>query len=207
MGMFDSLMIKIADHEVELQTKRFANSLGRYHLGDAVCDAPSGIALYFDTVKLDEKGNSVYSEDKAGTDYTVFVILVHGIFTDYQVVEGLLAPETTEQRLHQLTEQWSDTARVMVRWIAFLRQALDERQKLRGSINRSLSLIQYARRLQAGEESNARTAFLFKREEEKRLDQGENILDILESVLTTPHATLFEGCTYTESDPLADYRL
>ncbi|HRJ54352.1 MAG TPA: hypothetical protein PLE99_16450 [Candidatus Thiothrix moscowensis] len=33
MGMFDSLMVKINDRDIELQTKRFENRLGHYHPG------------------------------------------------------------------------------------------------------------------------------------------------------------------------------
>lgn len=50
-------------------------------------------------------------------------------------------------------------------------------------------------------------AALFVREEEKRLDAGEDVLDVLESVLKKPEAGRFWGCSQQEPDALEDYRL
>jgi hypothetical protein len=73
MGMFDSLMVKINDREVELQTKRFENRLGRYHPGDAVCGAPGGIGIYFDAVELDAEGRPTQAYRMPGS-------LLHWLF-------------------------------------------------------------------------------------------------------------------------------
>ena len=207
MGMFDSLMVKINDRDIELQTKRFENMLGRYHPGDAVCGAPGGIGIYFDAVELDADGRHAYEEDKIAARYTVFVVLVHGIFTEYEVMDGAWEREAIERRVCELKDLWSDTARVTLRWIEFLRDAQDEKARLRGCINRSLSVIDHARRLRAGEDMSGKFAALFVREEEKRLDAGEEVLDVLESVLKKPEAGRFWGCSQQERDALEDYRL
>jgi hypothetical protein len=207
MGMFDSLMVKINDREIEIQTKRFENRLGRYHPGDAVCGAPGGIGIYFDTVELDADGRHAYQDDKITARHTVFVVLVHGIFTEYEVMDGAWEREAIERRVCELKDLWGDTARVTLRWIEFLRNAQDEKARLRGCINRSLSVIDHARRLQAGEDMSGKFSALFKSEEDKRLDAGEEVLDVLESVLKKPEASRFWWCSQQERDALEDYRL
>ena len=207
MGMFDSLMVKINDREIEIQTKRFENRLGRYHPGDAVCGAPGGIGIYFDTVELDADGKHAYQDDKIAARHTVFVVLVHGIFTEYEVMDGAWEREAIERRVCELKDLWGDTARVTLRWIEFLRNAQDEKARLHGCINRSLSVIDHARRLQAGEDMSGKFSALFKSEEDKRLDAGEEVLDVLESVLKKPEASRFWGCSQQDRDALEDYRL
>ena len=207
MGMFDSLMVKINEREVELQTKRFENMLGRYHPGDAVCGAPGGIGIYFDVVELDANGKHAYQDEEIATHHTVFVVLVHGIFTEYEVMDGAWEREAIERRVCELKDLWGDTARVTLRWIEFLRNAQDEKARLHGCINRSLSVIDHARRLRAGEDMSGKFSALFKREEEKRLDAGEEVLDVLESVLKKPEASRFWWCSQQERDALEDYRL
>lgn len=83
----------------------------------------------------------------------------------------------------------------------------DEKARLRGCINRSLSVIDHARRLQAGEDMTGKFSAFFTREEEKRLGAGADMLDVLESVLKKPEAGRLWGCSQRERDALEDYRL
>jgi len=207
MGMFDSLMVKINDHAIELQTKRFENMLEHYHLGDAVCGAQAGISIYFDTIELDAKGRHAYGDVKIAAHHTVFVVLVHGIFTEYEVMNGAWEREAIERRVCELKDLWGDTTRVTLRWIEFLRNAQDEKARLLGCINRSLSVINHARRLRAGEDISGKFDAMFKREEEKRLEQGEDVLDVLESALKKRESDALWHCSHQERNPLEDYRL
>lgn len=205
--MFDSLMVKINNREIELQTKRFENILEHYRPGDAVCGAPGGIGIYFDTAGLDADGKHVYQDDKIVTRHTVFVVLVHGIFTEYEIQEGAWERAAIERRVCELKELWSDTARITLRWIEFLRNAQDEKARLHGCINHSLGVINHARRLHEGEDMSGKFRALFKSEEDKRLEAGEDVLDVLESVLKKPEDGRLWRCSQQERDPLEDYRL
>jgi hypothetical protein len=207
MGMFDSFMIKINDQDIELQTKRFENILEHYRLGDAVCGASSGIGIYFDTVELDSNDRHTYDAEKIANRYTVFVVLMHGVFTEYEVAGGAWEREAIERRVCELKDLWSDTARVTIRWIEFLRIAQDENRRLNGCLNRTLSVINHARRLRAGEDMSGKFETMFKREEEKRLEQGEDVLDVLESALKKRESGALWQCSHQERDPLEDYRL
>lgn len=207
MGMFDSFTIKINDQDIELQTKHFENILEHYRLGDAVCGAPGGIGIYFDTVELDSNGRHTYDAEKIAHRYTVFVVLVHGVFTEYEVAVGTWEREAIERRVYELKDLWSDTTRVTIRWIEFLRTAQDENRRLNGCINRTLSVINHARRLRAGEDMSGKFEAIFKRDEEKRLEQGEDVLDVLESALKKRESGVLWQSSHQERDPLENYRL
>ena len=114
MGMFDSLYIELDGRETEVQTKRFDCALARYRLGDCVDGATPGVRVYFDELDLDAGGNLVYGRsDEAGRSLALFVVLAHGVFVEYSVSEGRLGPPAIQERIAQLRERWSDSARLL----------------------------------------------------------------------------------------------
>ena len=157
MGMFDSLYIELDGRELQLQTKRFDNVLADYRLGDWIAGCLPGVRVYFYHLWLDDKGQQVYgSERDCSRKKTVFVVMVQGVFVDYQIHDDQLTAEAIEPILNQLREHWNDSARVR----DFLVEALHTRQKRLALLERRLgrirSIIASARRLKAGEGLNDR---------------------------------------------------
>lgn len=196
MGMFDSLYITIDHHDVELQTKQFDCVLGHYALGSPISGASGGIAIFHDQVRLDSKGKHVYGHEEAEREFTVFIVLVHTIFTDYEVVVGALTREEIEARMDGLKNRWSDSFAVMLRWLDFLRDAEEEKRRLRGIISSAGAVIDYARKIKAGDDLSFERRFgLGLSAEKERLDKGDDVLEVLESVLQQKEAEaeLFQG--------------
>jgi hypothetical protein len=205
MGMFDSFLIDWDDHAVELQTKRFENVLERYRLGDVVAGAPAGVRVLFDVVRLDASGRTLFGDEPEGVVHTVFLVLVHTVFTDYEVVLGEPPPAGIAARLEELKATWSDTARVLSRWTVFLGQRQRENADLERRVQRALVTIEYAQEPRPAEGAPARPR-LFPRAEEERIDRGEDALVVLRSVLEAkvddPWAPGLR-----QPDPLDEFRL
>jgi hypothetical protein len=209
MGMFDSFIISLNEQKLELQTKQFGNVLAYYHPGDSVDGAVGGVEVYFDTVKLGADGKQVYRDEDAARTYTVFIVLVHTVFTRYFVEEGDQEQSVIVQRLADLKAEWHDTGKVLLCWLEFLRDAQDAKRLLQGCINDVESLISYARRLQAGEDTKFERRWNFGlHEERQRLDAGDDVLDVLALVLRSDTATNneWQGRSVTR-DMLDKYRL
>lgn len=206
MGMFDSLHVELDGHELEIQTKRFDCGLAGYRMGDWISGSPPGVRVYFERLVLDANGKRVFGADEPDTrSLTLFVVLVHGIFVEYQFRDGELEPEAIEPILRELRNSWHDTARLQ----GFLVETLRTKQQRIASLERRLgrvrSVIASARRLQAGERLDG--VFDSIREENRKLAAGENPLDVITWVLgdETPGWDLWEGGT--SPDPLEEYRL
>lgn len=182
MGMFDSLMIQIDGHPVELQTKRFDQTLTRLRPGDVVSGALPSIRIFFDRLRLDERHFVVYADTPNTRRYTLFIVLAHCVFTAYEVEEGELEDAAIQQRVDALKATWSDSARVMARWAEFLGERQHEVASLQSRITHTLSLIDYAR--QPHTDTTSAASRLFPRhKDEERLDGGENVLDVLHAAL------------------------
>lgn len=201
MGMYDSFHTSIDGHDVEVQTKRFDKVLGRYRPGDVVSGAPAGVRVYFDNLKLDEDNRMIHGED-TGRHFTVFIVLVHGVFTEYQAVEGE-EPDIV-RRIEELIQQWSDTARIITRWLEFLEVRQNENRRLRAGVERILTVIDRIRRRDSGEEPPGHRSFM--REEEERLERGDDVLDVLQSVLEGEFVASTSAAG-TKPDPLDEHRL
>jgi hypothetical protein len=205
MGMFDSLRIDIDGTPIELQSKLFDQVLESYQLGDVVAGATAGIRVYFETVWLDSKNRMVYVPEKAARSYTVFVVLVHSVFTDYVVVNQELEPTVIESRINELQEFWSDSARLLNRWLEFLAKKQHEAGILRKRLNVAKSAIEYTRSMRAGEKpSKLRLGILNQAEE--RLERGDDPLDVIDSVLVD-NDTEAGWTPPLEHDQLEAYRL
>ncbi len=206
MGMFDSLYIELDGRELQLQTKRFDNVLADYRLGDWIGGCLPGVRVYFNHLWLDDNGRQVYGTERdCALKKTVFVVMVQGVFVDYQIYENQLDAEAIEPILNQLRERWSDSARVR----DFLVEALHTRQQRLALLERRLgrirSIIASARRLKAGEILNDRFELLH--EENKKLAAGEDPIEVIAWALgdDTPEAWLSgDG---TPPDPLDEHRL
>jgi len=205
MGMFDSLMIEIDHHPVELQTKCFDNILGYYYPGDSIAGAPSGIHVYFDLIDLDNNGKQVYNESNSVRSYTVFIVLAHGIFTTYTIKTGKLDNTSIEDKLNKLRKHWSDSGLLLLTWLDFLKNKQSTISVLNQKIHRAQSVIDDARKLQAGEDITSKHLF-FTSNENKRLREGEDPLDVIESVLKNADPELFLDLDTTDN-PLEQYRL
>jgi hypothetical protein len=206
MGMFDSLYIELDGQELEIQTKRFDCALDRYRLGDWIGGAPPGIRVYFDVLHLDAKGAPVYGPAaERRRMLTLFFVLAHGVFVEYQIQDGEIAAEAIERLLKELRERWSDSVRLVGFVVEALRAKQQEGARLRTQLARVSSVIQSARRLRAGETLGRALGSI--REEQRRLADGDDPLEVVAWVLD--HETPGWGATGEgpRADPLDEYRL
>lgn len=206
MGMFDSLAIEVDGKELEVQTKRFDRVLGWYRVGDFVDGAAPGVRAYFDLLGIDDKGSIVYyPAPECARIFTLFAVFAHGVFVDYQIRDGKLAPREIERQLLELAETWQDSARLQ----GFLVEQLHAKQRRIETLGRQLaridSVIKSARRLQAGEQLGELIISLH--EEQRKLDAGENPLDVIAWVLKDEPTERGRGGAGATTDTLEDYRL
>ena len=205
MGMFDSFYIELDGREQEIQSKRFDCGLNNYRLGDWIAGSLPGVRVYFDRLWLDGTGKQVYrADDDCERKTTVFVVLVQGVFVDYQIHEGELAAGAIEPVLHELRERWSDSARLQGILVETLRTRQQRIASLEHRLGRVQSILASARRLKAGESLDGILGWL--REEERKLAAGEDPLDVIAWVLSDEAASGFWG-NGTHLDPLEEYRL
>jgi hypothetical protein len=206
MGMFDSLLIELDGRDLEIQTKRFDCILGHYHRGDWISGVPPGIRVYFDILKLDAKGALVYGTNiEHARTLTLFVVLAQGVFVEYHVRDGELAPEAIERTLLELRERWGDTARLLGFLVETLRARQQRIKALGHRLHRVSSVVESARRLRAGERLDGRFGLI--REEDRKLADGGDALEVIAWVLDdeTSGWGLWGDCT--SPDPLDEYRL
>jgi hypothetical protein len=193
--------------ETEVQTKRFDCAFATYRLGDCIDGAAPGVRVYFDERDLDASGNRVYGRsDEATRSLTLFVVLAHGVFVEYSVSEGRLEPPAIQERIAQLRERWSDSARLVDFLVGIVRDKQQVIAQLKGCINRATATIASARSLRAGEELKG----LFGRvhEEDQRLTRGDDPLDVVEWALGSDELPWgWRSGAGASADPLADYRL
>ncbi|MDD5035899.1 MAG: hypothetical protein PHE55_14210 [Methylococcaceae bacterium] len=206
MGMFDSFYIDLDGREQELQSKRFDCALNHYRLGGWIAGSLPGVRVYFDRLWLDATGKQVYSADAdCVRKTTVFIVLVQGVFVDYQIHEGELAAEAIEPILRELQERWSDSARLQ----GFLVDTLRTKQQRIASLERQLgrvqSIIASARRLRAGENLGGKLGLLY--EADKRLAAGEEPLEVIAWALSDEAPSGGFWGNGTPLDPLDEYRL
>lgn len=206
MGMFDSFCVDLDGRELEIQTKRFDCVLDHFRVGDWVGGAPPGIRVYFDVLHLDAKGAPVYGPSaKPARTLTLFFVLAHGVFVDYQIQDGELAAEAIERGLKERRECWSDSARLVGFLVEALRTKQQEGARLRTRLARVSSVLESARRLRAGETLRGVLGSIH--EEDRRLADGEDPLDVVAWVLddeTPGWGATGEGA---RADPLDEYRL
>ena len=205
MGMFDSFIVEIEGREVELQTKRFDRFLQVCRVGSLMAGAPTGIRVYFDQIRIDERGNSVYRDEEPGETYTVFVVLAYTVFVAYKAVKGALTDEVIEFQIAELQTTWSDTFHL----IDFLIRTLAERQRqvagLEHRVARALHLIDGARKTQAGE---AAPRFPLRDKDLERIEKGEDPLDVIQAALQTGEQRWFEpDLDPSKRDRFEDHRL
>ena len=207
MGMFDSLYVVLDGRETEVQTKRFDGALASYRLGDRIDGAAPGVRVYFDERDLDASGNQVYGRsDEAARALTLFVVLAHGVFVEYSVSEGRLEPPAIQERIAQLRERWSDSARLVDFLVGVVRDKQQVIERLKGRINRATATIASARRLRAGEELKG--LFRLVHEQDQRLTRGDDPLDVVEWALGSDELPWgWRSGAGANADPLADYRL
>ena len=206
MGMFYSLYIELDGREQEIQTKRFDCVLNHYRLGDWIDGSLPGVRVYFDRLWLDGTGKQVYSAEAGCVrKATVFVILVQGVFIDYQIHEGELAVEAIEPVLRELRERWGDSARLQGFLVETLRTRQQRIASLEHRLGRVRSIIASARRLKGGETLGGILGLWH--EEDKKLAAGEDPLDVIAWALSdeAPSRGFFENGT--DPDPLEEYRL
>ncbi len=206
MGMFDSLYIELDGRDLEIQTKRFDCILGNYHPGDWIGGVPPGIRVYFDVLKLDASGALVYgTHAEHARTLTLFVVFAQGVFVEYQVRDGELAPEVIERTLLELRERWSDSARLLGFMVEALRARQQRIRALGHRLGRVSSVVRNARRLRAGETLGGVLGLIH--EEERKLAEGEDPLEVVAWVLddeTSGWGLWGDGAS---PDPLDDYRL
>ncbi len=212
MGMFDSLLVEIDGREVELQSKRFDCGLNRYRLGDVVDAAPAGVRVFFDTIRLDADGRIVYGKEQADKgedvcDYTLFLVLAHSVFTDYVAVKGELRTESIEDRIAELQEDWSDSGRLISRWVEFLREKQTVNDRCRHQLDSAFSIVNHALDLQDGTPLSERFVGVFD-QPLIRLSEGEDPLRVLRDILSGETEPLgWKAAAGQEVPPLEEYRL
>ncbi len=204
--MFDSFYIELDGRELEIQTKRFDCALDQYRVGDWIGGAPPGIRVYFDVLNLDAKGAPVYNPlAERRRTLTLFFILAHGVFVEFQIEEGELAAQAIEGVLKDLRKRWSDSARLVGFLVEALRAKRQECARLRTRIARVSSVIESVRRLRAGETLGGVLGSIH--EEDRRLADGDDPLEVVAWLLhddTPGWGAAGEGA---RADPLDEYRL
>jgi hypothetical protein len=63
MDMFDSFFIQHEGVEREIQSKKFNNTLDRYHIGDVVFGAEPGVQIVHDYFYLDSEGEMTWEDE------------------------------------------------------------------------------------------------------------------------------------------------
>jgi len=205
MGMFDTFLIDYAGKTREVQTKRFSNALDTYRPGDLVDGAPPGVRVYFIRTQWDEHGRLSYTDAGGNHPVAIFVVLVNGIFTASEVLESHLEDAEIRQRIDDLKTLWSDTARCMARWGEFLVMRQTEATLLTSRIAAAKHLIDYAKKTE--EEKAQYRRFSFASEEAQRIDQGENVLDVLRTVLDAESTGRLWSQVPCIADALDEFRL
>jgi hypothetical protein len=206
MGMFDSFYIEVDGKEQELQSKRFDCVLSHYRLGDWVSGSLPGVRVYFDRLYLGGDGKLVYrAEGDCVRKTTVFVVLVQGVFVEYQVHESELAADAINPVLGELRERWSDSARFQGFLVETLRTQQQRIASLENRLGRVQSIIANSRRLKAGEKLDGTLGFL--REEDRKLAAGEEPLEVIAWALGDEASSdgLWRNCA--NPDPLEEYLL
>lgn len=207
MGMFDSLILEFEGQKLEVQSKRFASMMGEYRVGDWVEGAPPGIRVYFERRDLDESGHRVYAPDAVvARSQTIFIVLAHGVFVAYQVVESALQPEAIQETLLSLRERWQDTARVQDLLVESVRAKQARIDNLDAQLRRVRSVLTYVVRVKA--EGHIDDRFPFIHEEIRRLAAGEDPLAVIDWILNddeTGEPKLWQSGSI--SDSLDEFRL
>jgi hypothetical protein len=205
MGMFDSLYIELDGREQEIQTKRFDCVLNHYRLGDWIDGSLPGVRVYFDRLWLDGNGKQVYSDAGCERKATVFVVLVQGVFVDYQIHEGELAADAIEPVLRELRERWGDSARLQGFLVDTLRTRQQRIASLEQRLGRVRSIIASTRRMKGGETLDGLFGLLH--EEDRKLAAGEEPLDVIAWALSDEATNRGFFGNGTNPDPLEEYRL
>jgi hypothetical protein len=210
MGMFDSFLVDIDAHAVEVQTKRFDQVLARYRVGDVVSGAAPGVQVLTDQLALDAAGQQVYGEREGASWWTIFIVLGHGLFACYEVQAGRLSVAARLARIRALAAAWEDSARLLGRMAQSVGEKQAQIERLGAWLGYVRATVADARRLRAGEQLQA--PFGLERDATVRLKSGEDPLAVLEDLLLAEPADAmglgFAGpFRLAERDPLAPYRL
>ncbi len=206
MGMFDSFYIEVDGHEQELQSKRFDCVLSHYRLGDGVSGSLPGVRVYFDRLCLGGDGKQVYrAEDDCASKTTVFIVLVQGVFVDFQVHKDELAADAINLVLGELRERWSDSARFQGFMVDILRTQQQQIASLENRLGRVQAIITNYRRLKAGEKLEGILGFM--REEDRKLSAGEEPLEVIAWALSDEATSDGLWRSGSNPDPLAEYLL
>ncbi len=206
MGMFDSFYIEVDGLEQELQSKRFDCVLSQYRLGDWVSGSLPGVRVYFDRLYLGDTGKLVYrAEGDCERKTTVFVVLVQGVFVDFQVHKGELAADAINLVICGLRERWSDSARFQGFLVETLRVQQQQIASFENRLGRVQSIIANSRLLKVGEKLDGILGFL--REEDRKLAAGEEPLEVIAWALGDEVSS--EGLWRRGANPesLEEYRL
>lgn len=204
MGMFDSFYVEIEGKPVELQSKRFDCMLGHYLTGDVVGGAGAGVRVYLDHAGFDAEGRRTWRDEEQSRRFSVFLIIAHGVFVDYEVEEGEVAPDAALRRIRELGEMWEDSARLLSRLVLALSDKQAQVDALMGRLGHAQSAIAEARRIRAGEK---RGRFNFAHAYTERLERGDDPLDVLEAMLGEDQPELFVRSGPEGRNPLEPYLL
>ena len=204
--MFDSLVVEHNGRTLDVQTKRFDCLLYNYRVGDWICGAPPGVVAYFDILRLDADGQRVYGPQATSVPaYTLLVVLAHGVFVDSEIRDGEMDPEAISQALMQRREAWQDSARLLgflVEQLRLKQQRLRNYDRVLGAAQMAIKHVQDSR---AGRRPERRF-FGSLHPEIERLDNGEDPLAVIASILAPPESDR-PFLNDPPQDPLADYRL
>lgn len=204
--MFDSLRVEHNGHTLDVQTKRFECLLYNYRVGDWICGAPPGVVAYFDILRIDEEGQLVYGPKEASVPaYTLLAVLAHGVFVDYAIRDGEMEPEAIAQALMQRRETWQDSARLLGFFVEQVRLKQQRLLNYAGVLRTAQMAIEHVQERRAGRRPERDFWGSF-HPEIKRLDDGEDPLEVIASILAHPESDR-PLLNDPPPDPLADYRL
>lgn len=147
----------------------------------------------------------MYNNEENSKSYTTFIVLVQGVFTDHTIAPEKLDHPKIEANINKLRKHWSDSAHILLAWLDFLNKKQNSISVLNRQISDVQAVIDYSRKLEAGEDMSKKHLF-FKTKETKRLEKGEDPLAVIESVLNNKDPELLFGVRAFD-DPLQHYRL
>ena len=150
----------------------------------------------FDSLVVEHNGRTLDSS-----------VLAHGVFVDAEIRDGELDPEAIAQARMPRREAWQDSARLLgflVEQLRLKQQRLRNYDRVLGAAQMAIKPVQNNR---AGRRPERERRFFGSLHPEiKRLDDGEDPLAVIASILASPESDR-QFFNDPPQDPLADYRL
>ena len=137
MGMFDSFLVAHNDTTHEVQTKRFANNLDSWSVGDVINQPSFGVQVLYELAEeVDGRLEHTFVEDAT---VIVYLIIVNGVYVE-SIVEPF-QPHDIESRIVELGEGWADANRQITAFATHLNSKQTINKTYRTTFNKLVGYI------------------------------------------------------------------